>query len=397
MKISDPQLCWQLTFEGAWPTAVTFLGSHRHLGAANEAGQIYLWDLPESPPNKEDEASALRKDREAPDHAPVRRLEGHTNSVTRLIATADGKSLLSASLDHTIRMWRPDDPATGSAEAILDAEWRKEQAKRTRKDDGLTAPGVQVDILAAAHTLEGHRDWVQAFGVSADGRRIISGDAASQVIVWDADEKRELRRWSGLPWNWIVAAALSPDGQTAVVSEYRYKRDDFDIPAAAVRFYNAETGEEKLDLLKTLFPKYKVEDSSYGGGQVWRKFIAQGLIAANFSPDGTLVALGQGGETDTGKVHLIEVATGKVVREVSGHQYGVTDVKFSADGKYVLSTGRDTMLRVCQVSDGKEVAALGKSRGGQFKDWLSALAISPDQSHVAATDIAGLVHVWRLA
>ncbi|MCA9224802.1 MAG: hypothetical protein KDA47_04290, partial [Planctomycetales bacterium] len=85
------------------------------------------------------------------------------------------------------------------------------------------------------------------------------------------------------------------------------------------------------------------------------------------------------------------------IREISGHRYGVTDVKFSADGNYDLSTGRDTMLLICEVSDGKEVAALGKSRGGQFKDWLYALAISPDQNWVAATDIAGLVHVWQLS
>jgi len=36
---------------------------------------------------------------------------------------------------------------------------------------------------------------------------------------------------SGLPWSWIVSASLSPDGKTAFVSEHRYKRDDFDIPA----------------------------------------------------------------------------------------------------------------------------------------------------------------------
>src|SRR5262245_65948741 len=51
----------------------------------------------------------------------------------------------------------------------------------------------------------------------------------------------------------------------------------------------------------------------------------------------------------------------------------------------------------CQVEDGKEFAALGSPRGGQFKDWLSALAISPDESTVAAADIAGMVNVWRLA
>src|SRR5207247_806024 len=51
-------------------------------------------------------------------------------------------------------------------------------------------------------------------------------------------------------------------------------------------------------------------------------------------------------------------------------------------------------LRICQVEDGKEVAHLGTPRGGQFKDWFSAVAVSPDSQTLAATDIAGLVHVW---
>jgi WD40 repeat protein len=396
MNLSSPQLRWQLTFEGAWPTAVAFLGSARRLAAANEAGQIFVWDLPETPPSSDGERKEGRGAREAPDCPPVRRLDGHTNGVARLVATGDGSELISAGLDRTLRIWRPDDPPSGSAEAVLDVESRKAEAKRTRKDEVLTVPGVTVETLAAAQVMEGHADWVQALGISRDGRRLISGDASSRVIVWDLAERREIARWSGLPWNWVAAAALSPDGETALVSEYRYKRDDFDIPAPAVRFFRASTGEEQLDVLKTLFPKYKADETSYGSAQVWRKFIAQGLVAADFSPDGTLVALGQGGETDTGKVHLIEAATGKQLREVSGHQYGVTDVRFSADGQYLLSTGRDTMLRICQVSDGKEVAALGKSRGGQFKDWLSSLAISPDETMLAAADIAGLVHVWEL-
>ena len=102
------------------------------------------------------------------------------------------------------------------------------------------------------------------------------------------------------------------------------------------------------------------------------------------------------GRVHLGVVHLFDVESGKLIRTVSGHRYGVCDVKFSADGKYVLSSGRDTMIRICQVSDGKEVAALGQPRGGQFKDWLHALAISPDEKTIAAADIAGIVHVWQL-
>jgi WD40 repeat protein len=393
MNINNPKLLWQLNFEGSWPTGIAFLGSGRRLAAANEGGQIYVWDLPETPPAFEPPKNSERK---APDQPPVRWLQGHANGVTRLLAMRDGKTLISASLDHSIRIWEPEAAATGTAAAILDLDQRKSKAKRERKEELLTAPGVTVETLSSKHTLAGHEDWIQSLGASADGRRLISGDNSARVIVWDLTERKEIARWSGHPWNWIVAAALSADGQTAVVSEYRYKRDDFDIPAAGLSVRDANTGEEQLNIVKAMFPKYKPDDTSYSSAQVWRKFFANGLICADISPDGTLAALGQGGETDTGKVQLIEIATGKLVREVSGHQYGVTDCKFSADGKYVLSTGRDTMLRICQVADGKEVAALGSPRGGQFKDWLHHLAISPDQKFVAATDIAGLVQVWAL-
>src|SRR5688572_4617057 len=100
MKTDNPKLLWQLTFEGNWPSAVAFLGSSRKLVAANQDGQMYVWNLPEQPPEKfEVEKNSERK---APNNAPSRRLEGHTNGVTQLRATRDGKLLISASLDHSV-------------------------------------------------------------------------------------------------------------------------------------------------------------------------------------------------------------------------------------------------------------------------------------------------------
>ena len=103
---------------------------------------------------------------------------------------------------------------------------------------------------------------------------------------------------------------------------------------------------------------------------MWRKFVANGLIATAFSPDGKLVAAGQGGETDTGKVHLLDAATGKLVRDVSGHKEGVTDVLFSSDGKHLISVGRDTCVpglpgggrQGSRASSGRRAA--GSSRTG---------------------------------
>ncbi len=248
--------------------------------------------------------------------------------------------------------------------------------------------------------------WVRA---SADGKRLISGDDQCLSIVWDLTPLaspgkgrtggiEQISSWHGDDRVWVRSAALSPDGKTAFTCEFAGRRSSFDAPAAQARLWNADDGSLKIDLLKTWTPEVKDKDrtDSYGYMQVWSKLLKRGLVCAEFSPDGTLLAVGQGGETDTGKIHLVDVENGKILRTVSGHRYGACDVKFSADGKFVLSSGRDTTVRICQVSDGKEVAALSKSRGGQFKDWMHAIAISPDQTAVAAADIAGIVHVWQL-
>eukprot|EP00913_Durusdinium_trenchii_P028437 g26665.t1 len=175
-------------------------------------------------------------------------------------------------------------------------------------------------------------------------------------------------------------------------------RSSFDRPAAQARLWDADSGRLKLDLLKVWTPKIKDKDriDSYGYARAWSKFIKRGLIAAEFSPDGKQLAAAQAGETSNGQVQLIDVATGKILRTISGHRSGACDVRFSASGEFVLSSGRDTTVRICRAADGKQVASLGKSRGGQFKDWMHAIAIAPDQKTVAAADIAGFVHVWQL-
>jgi len=399
---------WRLSFEGAWPTSVAFLGSNR-LAAGNRDGQILLWDLTEPPPETVDDDKTqdaktqnakTQEGEAAADVAPRRQLQGHTNGISRLVTTADGKRLISASLDRTLRVWDIDVPGSGETQVVVDRKSREQKAKRlpqAERQAFIDAPGVTVESQTAVRVLNGHKDWVNALGISRDGKRLISGDARSTVIVWEIAGGQPVSSWTGHAWNGIVAAGLSPDGQSAVVSEFTYKRDDFDLPAPALKVWNVGDASEKLDILKTHIPKLDATKTSYGAASVWRKFVKGGLIALDYAPDGSLVAAGQGGETDKGQLHLFDVETGKLVRTMSGHRYGMCDAKFSDDGKYVLTSGRDTTIRICQVADGKEVAVLGKERGGQFKDWLHGLAISADQTRVAAADIGGAVHVWELS
>jgi len=266
---------------------------------------------------------------------------------------------------------------------------------------------------------------------SADGRRMISGDDAGRVIVWEwptdkpgeksgssVSEPRPIATWNGVPRGWIIATALSADGKRGFVSEYAHRRGDFDRPPPQARVYDLVPRERQekpvekqgsnagsplpyraklaLDLIEVWIPGVKKRDSSYGYSTKWKKLVKRGLVAAAFSPDGKHLALGQGGETDKGEVWLIDATSGKRLRKLTEHRYGATDLVFSADGSHVISVGRDTTVRVGRVKDGKTVAELGKPRGGQFKDWLHAVALSPNQRLIAAADMAGAVHVWRL-
>lgn len=371
--------------------AVAFLGSNRRIAAGDRDGRLLVWDLPEP-----SEAPPLEQQQKTPGTAPAPKqsLVGHTNGISRLATTPDGKTLISASFDRTIRFWDASAAPSGSIEIVVDHELRDAIAKKSGKKEDETTPATKVESLTSAYTLEGHKDWIDSLSLSADGRCLLTGDQSSLVIAWDVAARKERSRWSGHPWNWIVATALTADGETAVVSEYRYKRDDFDIPCPALKRFHVADGAEQLDLLKVQFPKLNPKENTYGSAQVWRKFVANGLVALDISPDSKLVAAAQGGETDNGQVHLLEMETGKLMRTISGHQSGATDVKFTADGKFVISAGRDTVIRICQVEDGKEVAQLGKPRGGQFKDWISSIALSTDQRTLAATDIGGWVHVW---
>jgi WD40 repeat protein len=349
---------WTLPWDDDWVTAVAFVGTDR-LAAGNNRGDILVWNLPA--PGK-------------PAPLPIRRLAGHTNSVNRLLVTPDQRWLLSASNDHTIRVWDLQGTGTEMTTIVLNARAREEAASRKRK---VPPPlEVKVEVQPVARVLNGHREWVLGLSQTRDGKLLVSGDDKGEVILWDCPAFKEIRRWKLKGWAW--ALAVSPDGKLAALSE----RVPLVFDAgrhSALKLWDTNTATVKLDLTK--------------------EFKGAMIAAAAFSPDGKWLAVGRGGEIDglNGKATLLDSGTGKKIREFSpGHLNGLTDLVFHADGKHLLSCGRDTTVKVWHVPDGKLVKELGKPRGGQFKDWFQSLAISPDNRWIAAADIAGQVQVWAL-
>lgn len=357
--MKEAALAWTIPWEHDWVTAAAFAGASRRLVAGNRLGRILVWDLPEKASD--------------PMPAPVRLLEGHTNEVTSIASLPDGRRMVSTSYDHKVRIWDLEAAAERKESVILDPRARESAAKKGKP---VATPGSTVEVLKAARVLDAHEEWVR--GLSLAGGRFLTGDDSGRAILWDLAGTTEVRRLQ-VP-GWLRAVALSPDATLAVTCEYAPRYAGF---ANAIQLWDMESGKSVLDLGASLKKDNRVA----------------GIVAAAFSRDGAVLALGQGGEVEggKGKIYLLDPATGKKTLELAGHEYGVTGLAFHPDGKHLASCGRDTVVRLWSLADGKMVKELGKPRGGQFKDWIHAVAISADGAWLAAPDMAGQVHVWALA
>ncbi len=125
----------------------------------------------------------------------LRTFTGHNDCVNAVIISRDGKRLISASSDKTLKLW---DLETGS---------------ETR-------------------TFIGHSDWVRAVAMSADGKRFISASADQTLKLWDVETGSEIRTFSGHSF-WVLAVAISGDNKR-VISASGDK---------TLKLWNLETGE----------------------------------------------------------------------------------------------------------------------------------------------------------
>ena len=240
-ELKDAKLTHQLTFEGNWPSAVAFLDDNRVV-AGNLDGQMFVWDLTKEvvPLTEEQSKSSEYKDRAANVH-PVRRLDGHTNGITRLFTADDRRTLVSASMDGTVRLWESGAAAGGKGQAVLDIDQRRRKIHRDNSNEQeiLSQPGIEVETQTSAFALSGHKEWIYGCSLSANGQRMVTGDYGGTVIVWDFPGRKEIKRWQGHEMSGVVSTAVSPDGKKCFVAEHRFSRGDFDRPPAQAKIFRA--------------------------------------------------------------------------------------------------------------------------------------------------------------
>ncbi|GAC1446067.1 MAG: hypothetical protein NVSMB56_01630 [Pyrinomonadaceae bacterium] len=247
---------------------------------------------------------------------------GHTSSINSVAISADGKMILTASDDQTIKLW---DAASGRVIRVFTGHTRTVN-RALFSPDGKSIISLSEDgtvkiwdiatgrVVRTLETKETVSDG--SLAVSPAGKYIVASQ--SKTHIWDAVTGQLLRTLDRR----LQALTFSPNGKMLAADGFNDKR--------TVDLLNPQTGELIRELPANPYRSYQ---------------------PLAFSPDGTLLAIATGDST----VDLWDVMKGNVVRSFHDEHYvDIPTITFSPDGKLLLisnAPGRSIIKKYLDLYD----------------------------------------------
>jgi tricorn protease-like protein len=301
----------------------------------------------------------------AQQRAPKLTLKGHSDDVKTIAFSADGKTIVSGSIDKTVILW---DVQTGQVkqrftkhqgwvwtlafssdeETVVSAcfdtsdvwVWDAHTGEpRRRLTPQLSAMAFsrtgEVFIGARGESLytwdtqtwkrnrtgTPHTDAIYIISLSSDGKTLASGDRDGTIILWDTESWRPIQKIK--LQNWIKSLAFSPDGKKLVVGSAVMNASGNQI-AGEINVWDL-AAKKSITLMKS--PEI-----------VW---------SVSVSPNGKLIV----GASRGGKIRIWDAQTEKLKDTFDGHDKIVFEAIFSPDGALLASCGGDGTIKLWDISN----------------------------------------------
>jgi len=366
---------------------------------------------------------------------PILQLDtgGHKALIRDVIFTKDGRYLVSASDDKTIRVWNvrtgrihriirgqigegsegkifaaalsPDNEwlavggypsrwgirlyhfPTGQLTALLKGHTSAVSSLAFSADSRFLASGSSDDTVKTwkiatqklVHTLKGHSDTVYALAYLPDNRKLVSGADDNTLILWNTQTGAQIKTMKGHT-NDIGSVAVSPDGQYILSGSWDKTIRLWDAHGSFIREFASQ--ETRVPSLSFSNDGKKVLTGTSGSGSdicnvfqfpSGKKIHAftkhQNIVLATAISPNNQLAATGGG--DDKEIYLWDIHTGKVRHKLVGKGTIVWSVGFGKDN--------------ASVAWGNEYQQNNPTNYGPMQNWLKIPTPTQPKTHVLNT------------
>ena len=288
----------------------------------------------------------------------VGELKGHTSWVTTVAFNPKSPTLVSGSLDDTIRVWNLQ---TGQVLFTLEGHARGVNHIAIGSGGQVLASGGDDDLVrvwnlgdgSLLHTLKGHLRDVTSVAIHQNGFLLASGSEDRTIKLWKLDRGTLVKTLTGSA-GMIRSVAWTP-------------RDDLLVSGGLdnkVRLWDLKA--EKAT---------RVLSGHYNS-----------INEVAVSRDGQRIA----SASKDRSVRIWDIASGALLHVLSGHTQEVNTVAFAADNRTVVSGGSDGSLRIWDNQTGAPLHTLSGHNNAIY-----SLSIHRNGRLIASASADKCIKIWK--
>jgi len=287
----------------------------------------------------------------------IKSLKEHSDEVSSVAFSIEGKQFISGSADKQIIIWdfetfQPVKKLQRHYAAIYDLQYFPDGKYFASAGD--KSINIWKNDGTYIKTLSGHGTAVWSIDISENGKYLVSGSFDNNFRLWDIlkgeclhifdNNKKSILSTAFSPGNNLIAAG-SQDGSIDI-----FTFDDF-------------------ALIHTL--------PGHGGN----------IYSLSFSPDGKFLASAARDNT----IKIWDMDSMKIVHALTGHERSVMSVRFSKNGRYLVSGSFDSSVRLWDVKSGGQIYAFW----GHTMP-VNDVDISADCKYIISGSSDNTVNVWEI-
>ncbi len=357
----------------------------------------------------------LRLERSVEDTSPYFQaiLRGHSDEVNTANFSPDGKLIVTASDDGSVKLWneaghsldtffvernsifkgRPTATFAANGKYIVAANYNTLSIWDA-------ASGSLVDAITCEPTVDGKRfDFnpvAPAWACSHDGRCIVTDkpllvDKEISVSMWHLFAKPYLGR--GFRDN-PRGAAFSPDGNRIATLSGNWVRvwtapHATDMELGKFPEFSNDALREELSWLDRQKAPEKISEFSVGPTNSVAVSPDGHLITTNsvaFSPDSKRIITASSDKA----AYIWQASNGQRLAELCGHTRSVNSAAYSPDGKFIVTASDDGTARVWDANNGRSLNVLYGHIGRVY-----SAVFSPAGKYIATASADGTARIWK--